>query len=162
METAHGLRENAGHDIRLGGSLSGTRRYWHFFVYHATLPTVTVSGNPADEHAPHALLQKTRVDEGPKQDPADLPIETGHLRGVSGGELHTRCIHEQILDARERLFETPCLERLRHVQCSPQFRRYRPPASETGRRARPFVDVCGACVRPSPPASCRALMKADA
>ena len=46
----------------------------------------------ADEHAAHALLLKTRVDEGPKQDTADLPIETGHMRGVSGGELHTGCI----------------------------------------------------------------------
>ena len=64
------------------------------------------------------MLKNPRVGEGSKHDPADLPIETRHLRGVSGGEPHTGRINEQLLDACERLFETPCLERLRPVRCS--------------------------------------------
>ena len=40
------------------------------------------------ERAPHASLKKTRFDKGPKQYTADLAIETGHPRSLSGGELH--------------------------------------------------------------------------
>jgi hypothetical protein len=58
---------------------------------------------------------------GPKHDPADLPIETRHLRGVSGGEPHRGRINEQMLNPCKRFFEMPCLRRLRHVRCSSQF-----------------------------------------
>jgi hypothetical protein len=44
--------------------------------------------------APHALLKNTRFGEGPKQYPADLPIEARHLRSVSRGERYTRQIDE--------------------------------------------------------------------
>ena len=71
-----------------------------------------------DEHASHALLENTRFSESSKHDPAYLPVETRHLRGVSGGELHTGRIDEQMLDACERLFETPCLTWLLHVRCA--------------------------------------------
>ena len=53
----------------------------------------------ADEHAFHALLKKTRFGEGSEQYPAYLPIETGHLCGVGGGELRAGRIDEQMLDA---------------------------------------------------------------
>src|SRR5438477_9469754 len=69
-----------------------------------------------DEYAPHPLLEHTRVGEGSKHYSAHLPIETRFLRGVSGGELHSRRADEQMLDACERLSETPCLERCLHVR----------------------------------------------
>src|SRR5579872_6839135 len=74
-----------------------------------------------DEQASDTFLKDSRVGEGPKHDPADLAIETCPLRGVSGGELHAGRINEQLLDAREGLFETPCLERLCHVRCASQL-----------------------------------------
>ncbi len=56
----------------------------------------------ADEHASHVLLENTRFGERSKHYPAYLPIEARHLRGVSGGELQTGHIDEQMLDACER------------------------------------------------------------
>jgi hypothetical protein len=44
-------------------------------------------GRAADKYAPHALLKKTRRGEGPKQDPADLPIKTRLLGGVETSEV---------------------------------------------------------------------------
>jgi hypothetical protein len=69
----------------------------------------------ADEHTSTALLEKTRFDEVLKHDPAHLLVEACHLRGVSGGELHTVRFHEQKLDTGERFLETPRRGWLRHV-----------------------------------------------
>ena len=69
----------------------------------------------ADEDA-LALPKKTGLGEGPKQYPAHLSIKTRQPRRVSRGELYAGRINEQVLDACERLFETPCLDPPRHVR----------------------------------------------
>jgi hypothetical protein len=109
------------------------------------------SRRAADEHAPRALLKKTRFDEGPKHYPAHLPIEACHPRGVSGGELDAACLHEQTLDTCERLFETPRLEWLRHVHCSSQRLAIWPPVNETDRRANPWLMYAEIALAHRPP-----------
>jgi hypothetical protein len=148
---ADGLCRDAGHDIRLRGALGGTRRYW-LFLYHINPPRSRLvrSRRAADEHAPQALFKKACVDKVPKQDPAQLPVETCHLSGVSGGELYAGCLHEQMLDACERFVETPRLEWLRHVRCSSQFLAIWASGERDHSPCKTMVDVRGDCVRPSP------------
>ena len=92
------------------------------------------SVRPADEHASAALLEKTRFDEVLKHDPAHLLVEARHQRGVSGGELHALCLHEQKLDTGERFLETP---RRGAASCiSLQGLATWPPLNETDRECR--------------------------
>ena len=77
------------------------------------------SRRAAHEYPPEALLEKTGVDEVPKQDPAHLPVETCHLRGIGGGESYAGCLCEQMPDACERLVETPSAEWLCHCAVLP-------------------------------------------
>ena len=115
----------------------------------------------AGRRCPHALPKKTRFGEGLEQYPAHLVIETRQPRRVSRGESGAGHINEQVLDTCERLFEAPGLGALRHVRLSLAALR-RPRFSGTG----PFGVDCRDCsrhrIRPSSPASCRALVKADA
>jgi len=89
----------------------------------------------ADEHAPQALLEKTRFNQALHQCAAYLAVEACHLRGIGGGQPGAG-IQEQILDAHERFLDTSRLDWFRHVP--------------------------GLHSRITTPASCRCLMKADA
>ncbi len=125
---------------------------------------VTVeSDGRRDKHAPPPLLKKTRFGEGPKQYPAYLPVETRHLRGVSGGERHTGCIDEQMMEACERLFETPRPDRLLHVWSSSQrsgdIGLPRTKAVVVPEPSRVYAEITSAH---HPPRRAGALMKADA
>src|SRR5712691_9572106 len=113
--------EAVGHDLPLDRPPSGARRDWPV-LHHVNAPRSGFARirRAADEQASYAVFKNPRVGEGPQHDPTDLPIETRHLRGVSGGEPHTGRINEQLLDACERPFKTPCLERLSHVGGSSQ------------------------------------------
>ena len=117
---------------------------------------------------PSRCPRKPVLGEGPKQYPAHVSIETRQPRRVSRGELYAGRISEQVLDACERLFETPCLGPPRDVRLVlAVLKRYRPtPDGDQFRGTSPFEVVCGARsrhrIRPSSPASRRALMKADA
>jgi hypothetical protein len=71
-------------------------------------------GPRADEHAPQALLEKTRFNEVLHQGAAHLAVEACHLRGVGGGQSRAG-IQEQILDAQECFLDTSRLEWLLHL-----------------------------------------------
>jgi len=79
------------------------------------------SRRTADENAPQAPLEKARFNEVLQQYPADLPVETGQLRGVGGGELCAR-VQEQSPDTHERFLDTSRLEWLCHVCRSSRLR----------------------------------------
>jgi hypothetical protein len=74
------------------------------------------SRRASDEHATRALFEKARFGEVQQQYVAHLTVEACQERGVSSGELHVASLREQMLDTGEGLFETPCLDWLRHVR----------------------------------------------
>jgi hypothetical protein len=92
------LRRRASYDLRLHGPSGGAGCH-QYVLHHFNFTISNLHGRlgirrAADEQTTHALLKNTRFGEGPKQYPADLPIETRHLRSVGSGERHARWIDE--------------------------------------------------------------------